>query len=172
MRNQRIDEAVDVVTPERRQRVHVGPGVQVLPAIDQRKKLRPRHRIDLVDHQQRRFPGRFHLIERLAGRGVDGRRPCLDEEESEIRVGERLQCPLDHAGIQATLGGVEARRVEKRDLGIRPRDDPENTAAGGLRLGADDGEFLADQPVEERALAHVGPADDGDEACPHLHATA
>src|SRR5439155_487205 len=90
VRNQRIDEAVDVVTPERRQRVHVGPGVQVLPAIDQRKKLRPWHRIDLVDHQQRRFPGRFHLIERLAGRGVDGRRPCLDEEESEIRVGERL----------------------------------------------------------------------------------
>ena len=44
--------------------------------------------------------------------------------------------------------------------------DAHQPDAGGLRLGADDRDLLADQRVDERGLAGVGRADDGDEAAP------
>ena len=39
-----------------------------------------------------------------------------------------------------------------------------NAVAGGLGLGGDNGDLFTAEGVQERALAHVGPAEDGDES--------
>ena len=39
-----------------------------------------------------------------------------------------------------------------------------DAVAGGLRLGGDDGHLFADEGVEQRAFAHVGPAENGDKS--------
>ena len=50
--------------------------------------------------------------------------------------------------------------------------DADDAIARGLRLVGDDGELLADQPVEQRGLAGVGPADERDEAALHSAGSA
>ncbi len=46
----------------------------------------------------------------------------------------------------------------------RDFDHAGNAIARGLRLGGDDGDLFAGESVEQRALAGVGPAEDGDES--------
>src|ERR1700690_3619466 len=46
---------------------------------------------------------------------------------------------------------------------LRIIDDAENAVAGSLRLWRNDGELLADQRIEQRALTRVGTAEDADE---------
>ena len=65
---------------------------------------------------------------------------------------------------------MNARGVDENDLAAQPAflsghvDDPQDAVAGGLRLGADDGQFLADQRIEQRGFAGVGTAQDADES--------
>ncbi len=42
--------------------------------------------------------------------------------------------------------------------------DPQNAVARGLGLGADDGQLLADQGIQERGFAGVGTAQNADES--------
>ena len=49
-------------------------------------------------------------------------------------------------------------RVVEHHLAARLGDDADDPGARGLRLVGDGGDALADQPVEERRLAGVGPA--------------
>ena len=53
---------------------------------------------------------------------------------------------------------------KKRELRPLAVPDAEDAGARGLRARRDDGDVLAQDAVEERRLADVGPADDGDEA--------
>src|SRR5690606_12902339 len=50
------------------------------------------------------------------------------------------------------------------ELGVPAGDQPHHREAGGLCLGAHDGQVLADERVEERRLPHVGEAGEGDVA--------
>ena len=59
---------------------------------------------------------------------------------------------------------MEAGRVDEHDLAFRARDDALDAIARGLRLCGDDGDFLADEAIEERGFSRVGATDDGDEA--------
>ena len=57
---------------------------------------------------------------------------------------------------------VDPRRIDEHDLAAALHVlDGEDPVAGGLRLVGDDGDLLADDPVQERGLAGVGPADEG-----------
>ena len=51
-------------------------------------------------------------------------------------------------------------RVE-RYLVVLPGADPQDAVARGLRFLGDDGQLLADEVVQEGALARVGAPDDG-----------
>ena len=59
---------------------------------------------------------------------------------------------------------VNTGRVYKNDLGIVGGQNAKLTAAGGLRLGRDRRDLLAEQGVDERGFAHVGAPDDGHKA--------
>src|SRR5438105_6918976 len=65
---------------------------------------------------------------------------------------------------------MHARRIHEDDLtgGVPLHrgqvDHALNIAAGGLRLMSDDGDFFADQRIQQRGFARIGPSDDGNEA--------
>src|SRR5204862_3559789 len=54
--------------------------------------------------------------------------------------------------------------VHQQDLRVVLNGDAHQPRTRGLRLVADDRDFLSNQRVDERGLAGVGRADDGDEA--------
>ena len=76
--------------------------------------------------------------------------------------------------LEAALGNAEdARRVDQHQLRARPalsvigqvgHGDTDDPHARGLHLGRDDGDLGADQTVEQRRLADIGRADQGDES--------
>ncbi len=65
---------------------------------------------------------------------------------------------------RTTRAGMNARRVDENDLLFGARQDAENAMTRGLRLGTDDADFALEQRIQQRRLAHVGPADDGGKA--------
>ena len=64
--------------------------------------------------------------------------------------------------------GVSTKTIWPRSLVV----DAGDPVARGLRLGRDDGQLLADDAVEQRRLADVRSAQDGDRAGDGLAATA
>ena len=74
-------------------------------------------------------------------------------------MGERKRVVL--YGQSVILGAVQAGGVEEGDLRPGPVAHPQDAGAGGLRARGDDGDVLAQDAVEQRRLADVGPADDG-----------
>jgi hypothetical protein len=70
---------------------------------------------------------------------------------------------------------VHARGVDENDLPRRPLalafdiHDALDPITRGLRLASYDGQFLADQRIQQRGLACVGTADDGNESGTKWH---
>ena len=64
----------------------------------------------------------------------------------------------------ARVLGLEARRVDEDELRAVDGADAGDAVARGLRLARGDADLLADQRVQQRRLADVGPADDGHQA--------
>ena len=63
------------------------------------------------------------------------------------------------------VAGIEqAGQIVEDVLGVALGAEAGHRQAGGLGLGAHDGEVLADEGVEERGLADVGGAGEGDVA--------
>ncbi len=57
---------------------------------------------------------------------------------------------------------MDARRVQQDDLVLVLGQHAQHLIARGLRLGAGDGDLLAEQPVQQRRFAHIGPTNDRD----------
>src|SRR5262249_10816712 len=83
----------------------------------------------------------------------------LDDEEDQVRIGERMERNLDDAPTQSALRRVQTGRIDECDLALRSRDDPQNSTARALGLGGDDRQFGAGQSVEQRAFADIRRAD-------------
>ena len=92
---------------------------------------------------------------------VGGRHGAIHQPEHDVGVGKGLLRHVDHVLAQFVQRAVDAGRVEEEDLRVGLGDDAEDLVARGLRLGRDDGEFLPQQPVEQRGFARVGAADHG-----------
>ena len=74
---------------------------------------------------------------------------------------------VDHPHVQAMQRPVDARRVDEHELRRPAGLDAEDAPARGLRLVRHDRDLAADQRVEQRGLAGVGPADERDVAGLH-----
>src|SRR6185369_15482480 len=94
--------------------------------------------------------------------GTDG--GGVDHEEKEVDAFESGGDFVHHLATESGVGVVKAGRVDENDLTFGSGNDALDAVAGGLRLGGDDGDFLADEAVEERGFAGVRAADDSDEA--------
>ena len=88
----------------------------------------------------------------------------VDQPENNVGVADRIGGDVHHVFAQLVGGLVHARCVEKDDLIRIGRQHAHELVARGLGLGAGDGNLLPKQAVEQRRLAHIGPADDGHKA--------
>src|SRR5205809_698518 len=100
--------------------------------------------------------------------------PGLLEPEFKLQVRDDLgvrDCPQRGGAqrfVQRVLGLEQPGRGGDDELRVVPREQTDHWQAGGLRLGGDDREMLADQGVQERGLADVGfPGQGHDPAARH-----
>ncbi len=93
-----------------------------------------------------------------------GRRAGIHHEDDHVRIAQGFDRDIDHEFAQCRARIVNARRIHEHDLHVVARQDAQLAQTCGLRLGADDGDLLAQQRVHQRGLAHVRPPDHGDKA--------
>jgi hypothetical protein len=89
----------------------------------------------------------------------------FDHEQHHVHVAQRRQHGAVERAVQR-LGvlDLKARRVDEDELRGTTRAHAGDAVARGLRLVAGDADLLPHQRIEQRALAHVGAADDGHQA--------
>ena len=61
------------------------------------------------------------------------------------------------------MTGLETGRIDKHELVGAFAADAGDAVARGLRLARGDADLLADQRIQQRGLAHIGLADDGNQ---------
>eukprot|EP00967_Tisochrysis_lutea_P128829 scaffold220883_cov30-Tisochrysis_lutea.AAC.1 len=89
----------------------------------------------------------------------------IDHKEHQVGIVERSLHCSHHALLQLVLGrGVDAGRVGVDELVVITVENAKDPMARRPRLCRHDGESLTDKRVHECRLAHVGHADDRDEA--------
>src|SRR6478752_4176613 len=90
----------------------------------------------------------------------------VNQQQDEVARFKGCVNFLHHFAVEAAIRLVDAGRIDKNNLasGALPFWlDVENALdvhARGLRLFRDDGDFFADQRVEQRAFTGIGTADD------------
>jgi hypothetical protein len=118
--------------------------------------------IDLVDHQDDRLAGAPQPIGQLMVERRDARRH-VDQEQDQVRLLDRnprldLHPLLDVAArLELEATGIDHGEVPAAPVGLAV-----GAVAGRARHVLDDHHALADEAVEERGLADVRTADDGD----------
>jgi hypothetical protein len=94
----------------------------------------------------------------------------VDHEHDHVHLAKRHRGRIHHALVHAVRRLVDARGVDEHDLAGGARADAENPVPRGLGLVGDDRDLLADEPVEERGFASVGPPHERDQS--GLHASS
>ena len=131
-------------------------------------------RVNLVQQQEAGLAALLDDVEHELVAGTELRRRIHDQQQ-QIAAFQRVVHFLHHAPVQRVDGLVNSGSVHQNDLSggalglALDVDDSLNAIARGLRLARDDGEFFADQRVQQRGLARVGAADDGDESGAKCH---
>ena len=93
------------------------------------------------------------------------------EMEHHVHAAERVNGELAHPDLHQVGRVKESGEIVKDVLRVAVRADPDDRQAGGLGARAHDGQVLADEGVEQRRLADVGRAGQGDVTAPG-HAVA
>ena len=119
--------------------------------------------VDLVDDQEDSLagpsqePGKF-----LVGSG-DGSAAVDDEEDERRMIDCNLRLFEDLSRDLGFLAGNDAAGVDNLEGSPVPSSRAIDAIAGDAGLIGNDRSALADEAVEERRLANIGPADDGDQ---------
>src|SRR6202022_867935 len=91
-----------------------------------------------------------------------------DHEEDHVGLLDRLLgLPADLAGERPAALGQPSTRIDDSEATPGPLDRQLLAVAGHPGLFLDDGGPLAHEPVDQRRLADVGPADDRDDGIRH-----
>ncbi len=153
-------------------RNHKGVGEQAI--LVQRRRQRQQavalDQVDLVERQNR-----------LAVFGAEsGHQPPtvvvhravrgIHQHHDQIGIPGALPRCRNHGAFKTNLWHKNSRRIDEDQLTGTGLGDAQHPAPGGLNLGADDGQLAADQGVQQRRLAGVGGADQGDKAAPSAFA--
>ena len=88
----------------------------------------------------------------------------IDQKRDDVHVVELKQGALVKLGAQAVLGLVNTRGIDEDQLVAGAIDHGAHTATSRLRHRRGDGDLLAVAGVEQRGLAGVGTADQGNKA--------
>ena len=91
--------------------------------------------------------------------------PCVEDEQDEVGLGDRAASLVgDLLRQRRRVGDVDAAGVDEQEAVPSPLADDLLAVARDAGRLVDDGLARAGQPVDERRLAHVREADDGDGA--------
>ena len=82
----------------------------------------------------------------------------VEQHERGVDLAERVVDRRLHRARERVERLLETRQVEQHDLAALEVDHAGDAAARGLRVVADDAHLAPDEGVDERGLAHVGPA--------------
>ena len=88
----------------------------------------------------------------------------IGHQEKNVNPFDRGVDFAEHLFVQRGFRFVNTGRIDENDLAIGARDDALDAIASGLRFRGDDGDFLADEAVQQSRFAGVRTTDDGDES--------
>ena len=120
--------------------------------------------VDLVQHQHQRLRAcpsslvqdALDLLVQPLGR--------IDQQGDDVGIAGAAPGRVDHGPVEAAARSEDAGRIDEHQLARALDGDAAHRHARRLHLVADDADLGADQGVDQRRLAGVGRADDGDEA--------
>ena len=118
--------------------------------------------LDLVEHQYQRLGPPLDPRQR----GLDPRPDLgrgIDHQQGPVGILGAFPCRGDHRPVQSPVGLEDAGRVHQYELRFTLDRNPHQPRARGLRLGTDDRDLFADQCIDQRRLARIGRAQDGDQ---------
>jgi hypothetical protein len=113
-------------------------------------------------------------VQQLGHLAVDGGHALarVDDERHDVGLVERAQRLLAHGGQDAGRERIEAARVDDAEAGRAPLAHAVTAIARDARLVLDQRGLPADQPVEQRRLADVRPAQQRDQRQPESAAVS
>ena len=88
----------------------------------------------------------------------------LHQPQNHIRLLQGMLRHAHHIIAQLVFRLMDPRRVQKHDLPLLQGQYGSGSGAGGLGLRGGDRYLLPYEPIHQRGLSHVGPADQGHEA--------
>ena len=92
----------------------------------------------------------------------------IDQQHDDVGVAGAAPGRLHHGPVEPAARGEDAGRVDEHELARALDGDAAQRHARRLHLVADDRDLGPDQGIDQRRLAGVGRADDGDEAAAGL----
>lgn len=137
--------------------------------LGQREQLLFRSNVNLVEHQPFLLGPVGQPFQYLFNLGA-GARPAIDHHQDQVGVRSAFPRSRHHRPVEAAAGRKDAGCVDKDDLRVALDRDPHQPGPRGLRLGADNGDLLPDQCVDEGRFARIGRADNGNMAAALCHA--
>ena len=132
-------------------------------ALDERQQLAlVDHHVHFIDDQNHRHIRRQHLQHLLVALVIV---PRFEYEQHHIHVAHAVGHHAVHAAIERIhVLGLETGRVHEYKLALFIGQNAGDAVARGLCLARGNADFLPDQMIEQRGLAHVRASYDGDEA--------
>ena len=126
-----------------------------------------RRQVRLGQHEHLARAGRGHVRGHPAIAAADGLRG-VDHHARDVDVGQAHERAAVELLAERVVRLVQAGRVDEHDLGVLGVDDRAQPVARRLRLVRDDRDLRSHERVDERRLAGVRAADQGDEAAADL----
>ncbi len=128
--------------------------------LDERQQFRLGDQIDLVEDEHDR---RLRLLEQAGDElvAVPRARRGVEHQHDNVDFPQGLDGGVHHPDVQSMQGPMDARRIDEHDLAVRIILHAQDAPARRLRLVGDDRDLGADEGVEQRGLAGVGPPDQG-----------
>ena len=164
--DQQSFESVHVETRGRRHGNDLGERALFAVGVHQRQQPHLLHEVDLVENQEHGRRGGLDQLEHVAVAPAHRLRH-IDHQAQHIDFGDGLHGGIHHPHVHAMQRPVNARRVEEHHLRIGIVAYAKNARARRLRLVGHNGQLLANQLVQQRRLAGIGAANEGDETRLH-----
>ena len=158
-----LDERIDVEVLDRRRHDFVVVFHKLVSGLELLHNLGGIGLIGLGEHQDLLAASALNTLGDPSVPPADGL-GGIDQKRDDVHVVELKQSALVNLGAQAVLGLVDARGIDKDQLVAGAVDDGAHAAARGLGHRRGDGDLLAVAGVEQRGLAGVGTADQGNKA--------
>ena len=88
----------------------------------------------------------------------------VHDQAEDVDAFEGVLQFVHHHPAEDVFGAVDSGRIDQDDLRVFAIQNALDAIAGGLRLGRNDRDFLADEGVDQSGFSRVGAPDDRDEA--------